>query len=63
MNEQLKPALTLITGMDYSESLKETQSLETTVPSDAELLDAYSRAVIAVVETVGPTVGFRSQTN
>ncbi len=56
MDELLKPTLTFIAGSDYQESVKEAHPVETTGPSDAELLDAYSRAVIGVVEAVGPTV-------
>ena len=49
--------LTLMTGKE-NENINSAKEHPTnsSVNSDAELLDAYSRAVIKVVETVGPTV-------
>ncbi len=59
MNESLGPIPTLITGSNGSnhrESVKGLYRVTETEPSDAELLDAYSQAVIGVVEAVGPAV-------
>jgi S1-C subfamily serine protease len=55
MNNQVNRALRLIVGKDYDEAGRgrEVAPAET---SDVELLDAYSRAVIQVVECVGPAV-------
>jgi S1-C subfamily serine protease len=55
MNNQINRALRLVVGERYEAAARSSQ----TVPagtSDVELLDAYSRAVIQVVETVGPAV-------
>jgi S1-C subfamily serine protease len=43
-------------GSGYYESVNEFDRVDTTEATDAELLDAYSRAVIGVVDTVGPAV-------
>jgi S1-C subfamily serine protease len=55
MNNQVKRALRLIVGEGYEDSSRscEVKPAET---SDVELLDAYSRAVIQVVDAVGPAV-------
>jgi S1-C subfamily serine protease len=47
--------LTLINGLPGSEKV-ERQDPAAAPPPDGELLDAYSRAVISVVEAVGPAV-------
>jgi S1-C subfamily serine protease len=50
--------LRTIGGNDGNEISRDSaeKPLEQTLPADAELLDAYSRAVIRVVESVGPAV-------
>ncbi len=59
MNELSGAALTFITGANGSgqqDGIQELYRVGVPEPSDAELLDAYSRAVIAVVDVIGPTV-------
>lgn len=48
--------LALIEGSNRQESTAGSYPVGATAASDAELLDAYSRAVTAVVDTVGPAV-------
>jgi S1-C subfamily serine protease len=43
-------------GSHFADGVQRLQQASPTAVTDAELLDAYSRAVIAVVETVGPAV-------
>ncbi len=49
-----KKVLRLLANEGVSDG--EARNLETIYPSDDDLLDAYSRAVIKVVEDVGPAV-------
>lgn len=49
-------ALTLISGGELNESSHDRCEVNPKDPTDIELLDAYSRAVIAVVDGVGPAV-------
>jgi S1-C subfamily serine protease len=70
MNEIIKTDVSLAAGPPIGETgqrteypvegtqypARGTQPTGATQPTDAELLDAYSRAVIAVVEAVGPAV-------
>jgi S1-C subfamily serine protease len=55
MNHQVERALKLVVGGGYEDPGRgcEIKPAET---SDVELLDAYSRAVIQVVDAVGPAV-------
>lgn len=56
MDEKIKHTIRLILGKEHQDA-KEQRHLEREgETSDAELLDAYSRAVTSVVETVGPAV-------
>ncbi|MDJ0816026.1 MAG: trypsin-like peptidase domain-containing protein [Desulfobacterales bacterium] len=55
MDLRLQRTLQLINGSDDGD-LKGECNLKTAATSDLELLDAYSRAVIAVVDKVGPSV-------
>jgi S1-C subfamily serine protease len=59
MDEAIGPDLSLTLGSNGSnqhEMLKAFNRADAPEASDAELLDAYSRAVIDVVDTVGPAV-------
>ncbi len=56
MDEELQKTLKLISGQDLGEKAPGPCALGESERSDVELLDAYSRAVIHVVETVGPAV-------
>jgi len=59
MNEPSGTVLTFVTGANGSgqqDGVQELYRVDAPEPSDAELLDAYSRAVIAVVDAVGPAV-------
>ncbi len=56
MDEKLQKTLELISGQDLGRSAQGPCAIGESERSDVELLDAYSRAVINVVETVGPAV-------
>lgn len=56
MEEHIQQALKLIDGQEYGKSIQGRCEVSASGRSDAELLDVYSRAVIAVVEAVGPAV-------
>jgi len=56
MDEQLKKTLGLIDGRGLAESSPGRCEVAPGEASDVELLDAYSRAVIKVVDAVGPAV-------
>ena len=56
MEKCVQQALRLIEGKEFEENIQGRYEISTTETSDVELLDAYSRAVIKVVETVGPAV-------
>ncbi len=56
MDENLQRTLRLIDGKDYGNGAQPHGIVSATETSDVELLDAYSRAVIAVVESVGKAV-------
>ncbi len=56
MNNQVTRALRLIKGQDFKDSRRGFGEVRAEESSDLELLDAYSRAVIGVVEAVGPAV-------
>lgn len=55
MNKQIDRALRLVVGEKYEAPTRGSQ-VASAGTSDMELLDAYSRAVIQVVEAVGPAV-------
>src|SRR5690242_12717438 len=50
------PPMSTLRLLADSASAAQTTTPHTELDTDAELLDAYSRAVIAAVERVGPTV-------
>jgi S1-C subfamily serine protease len=56
MEEHIRQVLKLIDGQEYEKSSPGRCQLSAAGKSDVELLDVYSRAVIAVVEAVGPAV-------
>jgi S1-C subfamily serine protease len=56
MEKHIQHALRLIEGEGHEENIQGRCEIGTTETSDVELLDAYSRAVIKVVDTVGPAV-------
>jgi len=56
MEEHIRQVLKLIDGQEYEKNSQGRCELSATGKSDVELLDVYSRAVIAVVEAVGPAV-------
>ncbi len=56
MNNHIQHALRLIEGEEYEENIQGRCEIDDTETSDVELLDAYSRAVTKVVDTVGPAV-------
>jgi S1-C subfamily serine protease len=56
MGEDLQRLLKLIAGQGYERTDPGRAEVDPAARSDAELLDAYSRAVITVVEAVGPAV-------
>ena len=56
MDEQLKKTLSLIDGQGLAESSQGRCEVGPGETTDVELLDAYSRAVIKVVDAVGPAV-------
>ncbi len=55
-NKPIGLDLTPIKGANSAEATPATHPINAPEKSDAELLDAYSRAVISVVEAVGPAV-------
>ncbi len=56
MDDNLRKTLKLIQGQDMGGNEPGRREVRETEKTDVELLDAYSRAVISVVETVGPAV-------
>ena len=56
MEESIRSALVTAAAPHQGEIAQGSYRVRETHPSDAELLDAYSRAVISVVEAVGPSV-------
>jgi S1-C subfamily serine protease len=56
MDEHIQDALRLIEGTDHVHDAQGRCEISAADTSDVELLDAYSRAVITVVNTVGPAV-------
>jgi S1-C subfamily serine protease len=56
MDEHLKKTLSLIDGQELAQSSPGRCEVGPGEASDVELLDAYSRAVIKVVDAVGPAV-------
>jgi S1-C subfamily serine protease len=56
MKEQSPQVLTLISGSNHQESAQGPYPVGATDAPDTALLDAYSRAVTAVVDAVGPAV-------
>jgi S1-C subfamily serine protease len=56
MDERLQKTLQVIHGQDLGKGAPGRCAVGETEQSDVELLDAYSRAVINVVEAVGPAV-------
>ncbi|MGE5259072.1 MAG: S1C family serine protease [Hyphomicrobiales bacterium] len=56
MDEGYRKALQCISGENIGTSLDGSCRVKSEVASEVELLDAYSRAVITVVEAVGPAV-------
>ncbi len=56
MDARLHRTLQLINGIEDDSKPNRDHNDKPTVASDLELLDAYSRAVISVVETIGPSV-------
>lgn len=59
MKEKNKHPLAWLSGKDYAGDKNDSsrpREVSQTDVSDAELLDAYSRAVIAVVDAVGPSI-------
>ncbi len=56
MDDHLRKTLKLIQGQEVGGKEPGRREVGETEKSDVELLDAYSRAVIGVVETVGPAV-------
>src|SRR5271169_6764896 len=56
MDEQCRKALQHLAGKDDGTSAKGSCRIKAEDASEVELLDAYSRAVITVVDTVGPAV-------
>lgn len=56
IKESMEPAVTSVAGRNHREVVQESSPISAVDKSDAELLDAYSRAVISVVDTVGPAV-------
>ncbi len=56
MSENIQNVLTLINGSGAAEEGAGRCEVQETQQSDVELLDAYSRAVTTVVDTVGPAV-------
>jgi S1-C subfamily serine protease len=56
MNNQVIRALRLIEGQGFKDSSRGSGEVRAEESSDLEFLDAYSRAVIEVVEAVGPAV-------
>ncbi len=56
MDERCRKALQFITGENHRTPLDDGCRVASEDASEVELLDAYSRAVITVVDTIGPTV-------
>ncbi|MGO9395629.1 MAG: hypothetical protein ACLP7A_13590, partial [Desulfobaccales bacterium] len=56
MEEQVRRTLNLISGDDLAASVPPGTQAGPGEGSDLELLDAYSRAIVKVVEEVGPAV-------
>ncbi len=56
MDEAIQKTINLIEGQSLGQSTTGRCEIKPEDKSDADLLDAYSRAVIHVVETVGPAV-------
>ncbi|MGC2433190.1 MAG: trypsin-like peptidase domain-containing protein, partial [Desulfobaccales bacterium] len=56
MEEQVRRTLNLISGEDLAASVPPGTKAGPGEGSDLELLDAYSRAIVKVVEEVGPAV-------
>lgn len=56
MDEHIQKTLKLINSENSAGSKQEPCEIGPSEASDAELLDAYSRAVIKVVEAIGPSV-------
>ena len=56
INESSEPELYLASDTRQTETGQGAYPFTATEKSDAELLDAYSRAVISVVDGVGPSV-------
>ena len=56
MDEHIQKTLKLINSKDYVGNEHKRCEISSSEASDVELLDAYSRAVIKVVEAVGPSV-------
>ena len=56
MDDRLSKTLKLINGQELERSSPGRCEVRETEKTDVELLDAYSRAVINVVEAVGPAV-------
>ena len=56
MDEGCHKALQCISGKDMGTPLDSNCRITSDAASEVELLDAYSRAVITVVDTVGPAV-------
>jgi S1-C subfamily serine protease len=56
IKESTEPSVISVSGPNHREVVQESSQISALDKSDAELLDAYSRAVISVVDTVGPAV-------
>jgi S1-C subfamily serine protease len=56
IKEFMEPVVTSVEGPNHREVVQESSQISAVDKSDAELLDAYSRAVISVVDAVGPAV-------
>ena len=56
MDDRLNKTLKLINGQELEWSVPGRCEVRDTEKTDVELLDVYSRAVINVVEAVGPAV-------
>ncbi len=56
MDDNVEETIRLISGQDQAENLSGRCEVKAEETSDVELLDAYSRAVIKVVDAVGPAV-------
>jgi S1-C subfamily serine protease len=56
MEGPIEQTLTLINGPDYEAGIQDSRRVGAMDTSDADLLDAYSRAVTTVVDAIGPAV-------